>query len=56
METVRFYSDSGDLLSAAFIALVFHTEIINKDAPQLGKFNRFLTRILKSYFDTLQQL
>ena len=51
VETVRFYADSGDLLSAAHIALIFYDEII-----ELPKFSYFLRRVLKSYFDTLQQL
>ena len=48
IETVRFYADSGDLLSAAHIALIFYDEIM-----ELPKFAHFLRRVLKSYFDTL---
>ena len=48
VETVRFYADNGDLLSAGHIALIFYDEIM-----ELPKFAFFLRRVLKSYFDTL---
>lgn len=51
METVRFYADNGDLLSAAYIALVFHSEVTEE--PKLAYFSLFLRRILKSYFDAI---
>ena len=54
METVQFYADSGDLLSAAHIALIFYDEIV--EHPLLVRFGHLLVRILKSYFDTLEQL
>ena len=50
METVRFYADSGDLLTAAFITLVFYGEVINLKNCNFG---RYMHRILKSYFDSL---
>lgn len=43
METIRFYADSGDLPTAAHIALIFYKEMD-------GKPTKFFTRILKSYF------
>jgi len=52
METVKFYADSGDLLTAAHIALVFYDDIV-----EVGKkFMTFIRRILKSYFDMLERL
>jgi hypothetical protein len=52
IETIKFYADSGDLLTAAYISLVFFEDII-----EVGKkYLTFLRRILKSYFDMLEQL
>ena len=44
METIRFYADNGDLLSAANIALIFHSEVTEE--PKLAHFSSFLRRIL----------
>jgi len=30
VETVQFYADSGDLLSAAYISLIFYDELTSK--------------------------
>jgi len=51
LETVRFYADNGDLLSAAHIVLVFYEEL--NDMPQVCNFFALQKRILKSYFDML---
>ncbi len=40
LETVRFYADNGDLLSAAHIVLVFYEDI--KDLPQASCFQTFM--------------
>ena len=51
METVRFYADSGDLLSAAHITLIFYNEIVGL---KHRNFEKYMQRILKSYFYTLE--
>lgn len=51
METIRFYADSGDLVTAAIIILVFYNEF--EEIPNLKNFVKYTTRVLKSYFDML---
>ena len=53
IETVRFYADCGDLLTAAHIVLVFYFEL--NDQPQkLSNYLAIQKRVIKSYFDMLQ--
>ena len=52
LQTVQFYADSGDLLTAAHIVLVFYEEL--NDQPKVCNFLALQRRILKSYFDMLQ--
>ena len=52
VETVQFYADSGDLLSAAYISLVFYDELTSKP---MGKYKAYLSRILIAYYDMLDQ-
>lgn len=48
IETIKFYADNGDLLTAAYMSLVFYDLIATR-----SKFEVYLQRILCSYFETL---
>ena len=57
IETIQFYADCGDLPTAAHMALVFFCLLgfrTNAERQQeASKFQPFLIRVLKSYFDAL---
>lgn len=66
VDTVRYYADNGDIVSAAHIALVFYVTITGDTAkneinvmeepllPQNMKYKPILQRVLCSFLQTLQ--
>ena len=51
METIRFYADSGDLVTAAIISLIFYSEF--EDISTFNQFKKYTNRVLRSYFNML---
>ncbi len=50
LEVIKFYADEADLVTAAHMALVFYHRFVSQ------KEERYIQRILSSYYEMLQQL